>query len=145
MICWHEGEGMLVAASALAVIVGVCAAVQILGIAYLKAVVESAARHRYDCRREEYRRELDRRERAAVIAEMFAEWASERPDYAKLNRLNWECALWLPANVVRAIQKRLSNAGGALEVKEILVAVRGLLRGEDDDLKAGELVHFPRH
>jgi len=122
----------------------VFAILQLVASTWLKANLEGSILHGYDRRLEEYRRELDRRDRAAAIAELFAEWASESPNRKTLNRLTWEATLWLPTDIVRDVHKRLSNSPDARDVREILVEVRHLLRGGGDDITATEIVHFPR-
>jgi hypothetical protein len=66
----------------------------LLGL-WLKARLEASIRHEYDRKLEDYRRQQNRRERAAAIAELFSEWAA-RGEEKTLNRLAWEAALWLP-------------------------------------------------
>jgi hypothetical protein len=60
----------------------------------------------------------------------------------RLNQLTWEAALLLPAPLVRELMKTLSHKPDARTTKEILLEVRGLIRGTPDDLSAAELVHF---
>lgn len=119
-------------------------ALQFAATTWLKARLEASIRHEYDKRLEEYRRELDLRDRAAMVAELFAEWASLPQDPKRLNQLTWEASLWLPADIVREVSKRPSNSPDAREVKEILVDVRRHLSGVPDDLTAEQLVHFPK-
>jgi hypothetical protein len=115
--------------------------VQVLLALWLKARLEGAIRHEYDRKLEDYRRQQDRRERAAAIAELFTEWIA-REDKKKLNRLAWEAALWLPPDIVRNITKRLANAPDAEDVRQIIITVRRHLLGADDDLTFRDIVYF---
>jgi len=118
-------------------------ALQVAAAVWLKARLEASIRHEYDRRLENYRRELDRKQRAAIVAELFAEWASPTPDRKVLNRLSWEVSLWLPSSIVKDVTKRLANASDAREVKDILVDVRKHL-APGDDIAAHDIVHFPQ-
>lgn len=117
---------------------------QFAATTWLKARLEASIRHEYDRRLEAYRRELDRRDRAAMVAELFAEWSSFPKDPKRLNQLTWEASLWLPANIVKEVSKRLSNSADAHDVREILVDVRKHLSTSPDDISAHEIVHFPK-
>jgi len=120
------------------------ALLQFIASTWLKARLEASIRSEYDRRLEQYRRELDRREKATMVAELFAEWMSHPDDLKHLNRLTWEASLWLPSHLVKAVSKRLHNSADAQDIKEILVEVRQHLSGADDDVRADELVHFTR-
>jgi hypothetical protein len=111
---------------------------------WLKARLDASIKNEYDRRLEEYRRELDRRERAGMVAELFAEWASFPADPKHLNHLSFEAALWLPADIVKEIGKRLSNSEDAKDVKVILADVRRHLVSKPDDITADHIVHFPK-
>jgi hypothetical protein len=110
------------------------AAIQLLATNWLKA--------HFDRQLELFRFEQLRRERAAMIAELFAEWVSKPTDSKRLNQLTWEASLWLPADIVLELSKRLSNATDAKDMKEIIVAVRRHLIGETDAVEAQHIIHF---
>jgi hypothetical protein len=110
------------------------AAIQLLATNWLKA--------HFDRQLELFRFEQLRRERAAMIAELFAEWVSKPTDSKRLNQLTWEASLWLPADIILELSKRLSNATVAKDMKEIIVAVRRHLIGETDAVEAQHIIHF---
>jgi hypothetical protein len=110
------------------------AAIQLLATNWLKA--------HFDRQLELFRFEQLRRERAAMIAELFAEWVSKPTDSKRLNQLTWEASLWLPADIILELSKRLSNATDAKDMKEIIVAVRRHLIGETDAVEAQHIIHF---
>jgi hypothetical protein len=100
------------------------AVIQRLATMWLKTRLEASIRHEYDValanlqhqyehQMELFRFEQRRRERAAMIAELFSEWAAEQPDFKRLNRLSFEASLWLPAEIVPQLAKRLCNAADA--------------------------------
>jgi hypothetical protein len=77
-----------------------------------------------------------------MIAELLSEWIAKPPDGKRLNRLSFEASLWLPADVVVELSKRLTNAADAKNIKELLVDVRRHLMGHPDEVEPGHIVHF---
>ena len=90
---------------------------------------------------ETLRWELKVREQAAKVAEYMALARDLREDssvgdYRNANRLAWELALWLPANVYRAVGKAISAPDSKTNPLSVVVDVRRVLLGE----AAGDLV-----
>jgi hypothetical protein len=110
---------------------------------WLKGRFEASLKHDYDRKLEELKFEMRQREQAAMIAELLAEWSSNPTDKKRLNQLTWEATLWLPENVARDLCAIFSYQPGAKSVKDILIEVRKLLKGADDGLTAGSIIHFP--
>ncbi len=77
-----------------------------------------------------------------MIAELFAEWTAKPPNFKRLNQLTWEASLWLPADIVLELSKRLSNVTDTKDTKELLVDVRRYLTGETDAVEAQHIIHF---
>jgi hypothetical protein len=117
---------------------------QFLATTWLKARFESSIRQVYDKRLEEFRLQFKQREQAAVIAELLAEWSSGQYDPKRLNRLIWEASLWLPAETVAEISKVVRNSPDARPVKQLLVEVRGHIKGKQDGVGASQIVQFGR-
>lgn len=129
------------------------AALQWLATRWLKTRLEASIRHEYDVAlaklQNEYDRQLElfrfeqqRRERAAMIAELFAEWIAKPPDIKRLNRLSFEASLWLPADVVVELSKRLTHTADAKNIRELLVDVRRHLMGKSDGVEPGHIIQF---
>lgn len=80
------------------------------------------------------------REQAAKVAE-YMELArnlredSPQVDYQKANRLAWELAMWLPADVYKRMAESLVRPNELNNPLVVVVAVRKILLGE----KAGDL------
>jgi hypothetical protein len=91
--------------------------------------------------------EFQHREKAQVIADLFAKWASpgNLTDEKKveLNRLSYECALWLPQSIMDDLHLRLTNAQGAKQLQEILSDVRLFLNPEIGHLDWQKIVFWP--
>ncbi len=78
--------------------------------------------------------ELQHRQKAQVVAELFSKWASPLPltDERKeeLNKLSYECALWLPQTIMDDLNLRLTNNLNSKQFQQILVDVRQFLNPE---------------
>lgn len=88
--------------------------------------------------------EFRKREQAAIVASLFAEWIDRPTERKELNRLAWEATLWLPDDFAVEVNKRLNNAPEAKDVKEILVNIKGLIHGRKSKLDPKCIVHFPK-
>ena len=116
--------------------------VQGISLLALKTHVEGAVKHQWDKHLEEFKYEIRQRERAAMIAELIAEWDSRSDDLKRLNQLVLEACLWLPETLARDLNRILKYHPGAKFPKELVVDIRHLLRGEKDGLRADEITHF---
>lgn len=90
--------------------------------------------------------ELQHRQKAQVVAELFAKWASplELTDERKeeLNRLSYECSLWLPQEIMVDLHLRLTNNPDAKQLQQILVDVRQFLNPEIGPLDWESIVYW---
>jgi hypothetical protein len=90
--------------------------------------------------------ELQLRQKAQVVAELFSKWASPIPltDERKLelNRLSYECSLWLPQPIMADLNLRLRNDPAAKQLQEILVDVRQFLNPEIVPLNWQTIVYW---
>jgi hypothetical protein len=114
-------------------VLGWMALLQALAIFIIKLVLENTVKF-----------EFRKREQAALVASLFAEWIDNPKDRKELNRLTWEATLWLPDELARAVNKRLNNAPDAKNMKVILVEVKGLIQGRKSKLDPEVIVHFPK-
>ena len=104
-----------------------------------------------------YKQELQYRERAAKISELFACWIKYSPTqlqnltpqeksdyYEKLNRLTWELTLWVSDDkIVKAIMDKLAHKSDQ-NIKEIMLSIRKTLHKTNgtSQLKWEDIVHF---
>jgi hypothetical protein len=109
----------------------------------LKAQLESSLKHHYDRRLEDLKFDIRKREQAARIAELLAEWASKPSDTRRLNQLCWEASLWLPESVARDLARTFLYQAGAKSTQELLIEVRKIINGGSDGLRSDEIIHFP--
>ena len=87
--------------------------------------------------------EFKKREQAALIAELFSEWISNPTETKKLNQLTWEATLWLPDDLAKEVNKRLSNSPDAKNIKQIIVDVKKIIHGKPSSMDPELIVHFP--
>jgi len=103
--------------------------------------------HDYDRLLIRLNHELQLRQKAQVVAELFSKWASPIPltaaDKLELNRLSYECSLWLPQSIMDDLHLRLTNSPNAKQLQEILVDVRQFLNPEIGPLNWQTIVYWP--
>lgn len=93
--------------------------------------------------------ETRQREQVTQIAELISLWVAKEYDKTldankvryESQKKYWELALWLPAPVLRALNRAFIE-GQAGHYKEAMTLARKIIVGEDDDIKAGEIVHW---
>ena len=114
-------------------IFGMMVILQTLAIFILKSILENTIKF-----------EFRKREKAAMVASLFAEWIDRPKERKELNRLIWEVTLWLPDDLAREVNKRLNNAPDAKNIKEIIVDIKSLIHGRKSKLDPKDIVHFPK-
>lgn len=117
----------------LGIMLGAMTVLQTLAVFILKSILENTIKF-----------EFRKREQAAMVASLFAEWIDRPTERKELNRLTWEATLWLPDDLAREVNRRLNNAPDAKNLKEILVDIKGLIHGGKSKLNPIEIVHFPK-
>ena len=95
------------------------------------------------------RESRDKRQKIAIVSQMLADWISSPKNLEQLtaeqrnalNRLSFEAALWLPSELVIALNKRLRNQSDAKSTGELLLLARKELTG-DSSLKSGHVTYW---
>jgi hypothetical protein len=103
---------------------------------WLGVRIESSIKYEYDRLKADRENDLKRRERAQLIAELLAEWLATgngapmtQAQRTKLNRLSFECTLWLPEDVAKELSRVLQHDPQAPNRFDLLLKVRALLSG----------------
>jgi hypothetical protein len=103
---------------------------------WIEARVVSSIKHEYDQRLEHYKRELDKRQKVELLAELFAEWIAVPPGEivpkdrrTRMNQLSFASAIWLPSSVVVEMSKALQLKPDAKSFFEVLLLARKELTG----------------
>jgi len=115
------------------IILASMAVVQTLATFILKSIIQSTIKF-----------EFKKREQAAMVASLFAEWMDRPKEQKELNRLTWEATLWLPDDLAMEVNKRLRNAPDAKDLKEILIEIKGLIHGQKSKMNPMDIVHYPK-
>jgi len=101
-------------------------------------------------RMEKLKREIFLRDQAASVAEYFSlAWQLHQDDdkqsYQNVNRLAWQLAIYLPADVYRHVALAVAKPSEEVNIATAIIEVRKMLREEkcatltEDDI----LSHFP--
>ena len=113
---------------------------QFLASTLLKASIDNSIKAKYDL-------ELKAKERAERVAEymslarMLKDGSSEG-EYLKANRLSWELAMWLPADVYRSMGKAISKPNSEHNPLSVVISVRKELLGNAaGDLTQEDIIH----
>jgi hypothetical protein len=102
-------------------------------------------REELDKKLEDYRSQIRRHEQAVQIAGLLARLTSNVPKTMTpvgFTEKVWEMSLWLPPALVRDMTEYLCNGANAKSPKELLIAVRKIIHGPEDDLTANQIVHL---
>lgn len=125
---------------------------------WLIARLEKSIQHEYDKHLEDYKDSRLRRQKAALIAELFSKWIKyygretallkkeELIDhYEILNKLSMELSLWLEdESIYKDIMNRLQNLEGAKDLRELVGDVRAYLLEKDrEGFQAQNIVLWP--
>jgi hypothetical protein len=114
---------------------------QFLASRWVESRLKASIEHEYNQKLEDYRFEMRRREQAARVAKLLAMSFRNDIPVHDFNELAWELSLWLPADLVRELTRCLCGAPGAMNPKELLIAIRKQLHSKADDLTADQIVH----
>jgi hypothetical protein len=109
-----------------------------LARSWIEARLTASIKHEYDQQLENFKRELDKRQKVELLAEMFAEWPAIPPGEVmpkerrtRMNQLSFAAAIWLPASVVKEMGKVLQLDPSAKCFAEILLLARKELIGDE--------------
>jgi hypothetical protein len=118
------------------------AALQFLAAEWIKARLSKSIEHEYQRKLEEYRYDIKVREQAARVAEYLSLRNSDKNDVFLMNKLSWELALWLPAEIYQKMAHVVVNNPDAQKYKELIIEVRRLLlKDSNDKLTWDNIIH----
>ncbi len=112
--------------------------VGLLGKSWLEARLKASIDHEYKKQFEIFTRELNRKEKVELVAELVAEYMKtpygeklDREQRLLLNKLSFKANLWLPGELAKELGKRLQNKKDAKSPFELILVARKLLIGEE--------------
>jgi uncharacterized membrane protein YhiD involved in acid resistance len=118
--------------------------------AWLLARLTKSIEHEYAVKLEEYKYEIEKRKKAEMVAKLLAHWLAIKPEDSKeeLNRLAFECYLWLPDDIAKNLCDLLAhNTREDVTVKSVIIEIRQHLNKKDNEYKsltASDLTHFSK-
>lgn len=111
-----------------------------LGRTWIVARVKASIEHEYKKQFELFQRDLDRKQKIELVAELVAEYMKTpqgetmpREQRHLLNKLSFQATLWLPAELAIELSKRLQNQKDAKSPFDLILLARRLL-SEDTTL-----------
>jgi len=104
--------------------------------------LKASIKHEYDVKLESLKSEVSRREKAALIAELVAEWTHTIENTKRLNQLLWELSLYLPSGLVKDLNNTLSKRSDHKPINQVLVDVRHYLLEGKDPIEKDDIQHF---
>jgi hypothetical protein len=123
------------------------AALQFVIGMWIRSRLDASIKHEYDKTLEEFRYDMRVREQAAKVAQYMDLARNLRPEsalekYHEANRLAWELAIWLPADVYKRMAESIVNPNQQNNPLEVIIAVRQLLlREQAGNLAAANVIH----
>ena len=110
---------------------------------WTQARITHSIKHEYDLKLEDFKRDQLRKEKAAVVSELLAEWTHlQGTDTKRLNQLLWELTLYLPSELVCDVNSLVRGSPNGKTAPELLVAVRNHLLNGSDPIQESEVAHF---
>lgn len=114
---------------------------------WIEARIKSSIEHEYRQQFELFSRELDRKEKIELVAELIAEYLQtpkgekmERKQHLILNKLSCKASLWLPTDLAIELSKRLQNLPDAKSPFDLILLARKELLNESATKITGDHV-----
>ncbi|HAS6934015.1 hypothetical protein [Vibrio parahaemolyticus] len=111
----------------------------------MQSRIRYSIKNEYDQKIEQIKVDLNfsvkKREEAALVAELLAEWISCPEDRKTLNKLLWEASLWLPDEEALEINNLLAHEGD-ITTKQMIIRVRKIIQGGETKVTADDLTSF---
>jgi hypothetical protein len=119
--------------------------------------LKSSIEHEYNEKIEKLKFEYQKKEKAELIARLFARWIKYQGHeqdildkqqlidyYEDLNRMSLEISIWVPDDVlISCIMSRLQNSPGSKDVRAIIGDVRKYIQGDDKSFKPEDIILWP--
>jgi cell division protein FtsI/penicillin-binding protein 2 len=109
--------------------------------------LQQSIKAEYDKQTEIYKRDLDRKEKIDMVAELLAEWIQTETVTAEqrliLNKLSFKSALWLEKDLVVELSKCLQTKPDAQSTFDVVLFARKKLLGVSD-LEVSDITYWKR-
>lgn len=96
--------------------------------------LKDSIKHEYDKKLEEYKYRVEIKKRAEMVARLLAHWLSKPEQVEELNRMAFECYLWLPDDVAKELADLLAhNKPTEIYVHTVLINLRKHLHADFEE------------
>ena len=120
--------------------------------------IDKSIQHEYDKKLEEYKFSQLQREKAELVAKLFAHWIKYRGEeeqflnkeqlinyYEELNQMSLEVSLWMKdTEILNKIMDRLEMKENAETVHKIAGEVRTLILGQSGGFDSNKIILWPK-
>ncbi|WP_180075700.1 hypothetical protein [Acinetobacter sp. YH12106] len=114
-----------------------------LGREWLLIRLKDSIKHEYDKKLEEYKYEVEKRKKAEMVARLLAHWLSLPEQQEELNRLTFECFLWLPDDIAQDLSSLLAHEReNEVCVRSVLNKIRKHLSSESPSTSFNKLENY---
>ncbi|MGN2614743.1 hypothetical protein [Aliivibrio fischeri] len=114
---------------------------------WLQSRIRYSIKNEYDQKLEQLKVDLNfsikKREEAALVAELLAEWVSKPEDLKTLNKLLWEASLWLPDQETLELNNLLAHEGN-ITTKQMIIKIRKIIQNGETSVTAADLTSFSK-
>jgi hypothetical protein len=118
------------------------AAITSLILFIFKESIKAKIKHQYDLVIENYKNDLIKKQKAALVAELIAEWLSYPENFKKLNQLTLEAFMWLPHETALDLSKLLSADKDSPQLRDIIEHVREIILGPEEKIDSNSIILF---
>ena len=113
---------------------------------WLIARLTKSIEHEYATKLEEYKYQVEVKKKAELVAKLLAHWINSPEDKEELNRMTFECYLWLPDDLAKDLADLFAyERKEEVTVKAVLIKIRRHLNNGAkgyDKLNNDDLTHF---
>lgn len=104
---------------------------------WIEARLKASIQHEYNERLELFKRQLDERNKIALVSDLLAQWiaiprgtALPKENRTELNRLSFEASIWLPPELAIELSRTLQLQPSAKSIFDLLLLARKQLTGD---------------
>jgi hypothetical protein len=109
---------------------------------WIENKIKYSVKKNYDELLENYKRELEIKNKASLMADLLSEWLCFPEKQQRLNQLSFEAFLWLPKEITKDLSNLLAHKPAAKNVRQIISDVRNHLLTKDQQIDPNDIIVF---
>lgn len=110
---------------------------------WIKLLVAEIVKLKYAKKLEEYKYEVEKRKKVEMVARLLAHWLSLPEQQEELNRLTFECFLWLPDDIAQDLSSLLAHEReNEVSVRSVLNKIRRHLNSKNPSTSFNKLEDY---